>query len=209
MSNQQREIPAGYVRKANGDLTPVDNLKDIDVARDGMIYPLIDRAREISSALQQLKAHALDDVAAFVSLAAEQHGMKMGGKHGNVQLTTFDGRYKIERVNAKIIKYNESILAAQALFEESLAAMSEGAGKDLRTVTMLAFKKTRNGELRIDRLIELINAKVDDPTWGRACIALKECLYVSGTATYVRFYERIGQTEKYKLINLDLAGVSA
>jgi hypothetical protein len=63
--------------------------------------------------------------------------------------------------------------------------------------------------VRIDRLIELINAKVDDPTWGRACVALKECLYVSGTATYVRFYERIGQTEKYKLINLDLAGVSA
>ena len=65
----EHEIPAGYVRKANGDLTPVDNLKDIDVARDGMIYPLIDRAREISSALQQLKAHALSTAVAMAAAA--------------------------------------------------------------------------------------------------------------------------------------------
>lgn len=207
--NHLPEPPAGYMRRANGDLTPTDNVPEIDITRDSVIYPLVGIAKDISAMLDQLKEQALQDMAAFVALAAEAHGVKLGGAMGNVTLTTFDGQYRMERVNAKIIRPNESVLAAQALFEESLATMSEGANKNLRTVVMLAFKKNRNNELRMDRLIELMNAPVDEPSWAKACEVLRSSLYVAGTATYVRFYERVGMTDKYKLINLTFAGADA
>jgi hypothetical protein len=49
--------------------------------------------------------------------------------------------------------------------------------------------------------------EIDDAEWKRAMEAIRDSIQTTGTAVYVRVYERIGDSDQYKAIPLDLAAV--
>ena len=211
MSNptQQDEVPAGYMKNALGHLVPTELVRESDLLRDELVRDLAVEAMELSEKLQAFKRKALGDIEALIALSAEKYGIKIGGKGGNVQLYSYDGKYRIERVNAKVIVFTEELEAAKALVEKCIIKWSDGARSELKAIVMQAFKPNTNGELRTSAVIELLRLEIDDEGWKQAMQALKDCLQANGTTTYVRVYKRIGMSEKYQLISLDLAGVAA
>lgn len=56
-------------------------------------------------------------------------------------------------------------------------------------------------------MLDLLRIDIDDAEWKKAMQALKDSITANGTATYVRVYERIGSSDQYKAIPLDLAAV--
>ncbi|MHA3316643.1 DUF3164 family protein, partial [Yersinia pseudotuberculosis] len=48
---------------------------------------------------------------------------------------------------------------------------------------------------------------ITDPRWLRAMTAISESVQVVCSTSYIRVYERIGDTDKYQPITLDVAGV--
>ena len=206
MSNQS--IPAGYRMDARQRLIPESMIKPVDMARDQLVMELVSKARAINEQLAKFKAEAFGDIEAFVDLSAEQYGVKkMGGKKGNVTLSSFDGRYRVSREVQEYIAFDERLKAAQALIEECLRDWTDGARPELAVLINDAFRTDSKGEIRTARVLALHRLQIEDDRWQRAMKAVSDACQVAGTKSYVRVYERVGESDQYRMISLDIAGV--
>lgn len=205
--NAQQQIPAGYRINAQGHLIPESLIKPIDLERDRLVQHLVDRASELSGELADFKAVAFGDIEAFVDLSAEQYGAKLGGKKGNVTLLSFDGRYKVIRAVQEGIAFDERLQAARALIDDCLSEWTEGARPEVVALINDAFRTDTKGEIRTARVLALRRLEITDERWQRAMQAIGEACQVVGSKSYIRVYERIGDTDQYKAISLDIAGV--
>lgn len=95
------------------------------------------------------------------------------------------------------------------MFGSCLDRWTENADGNIRALVDRAFKTGRNKQIRTSELLGLLRLDIDDPEWQRACDALKDSINVSGSTVYVRVYERIKDTDRYRQIPLDLASVGA
>lgn len=201
------QVPEGYKEDGTGALRPVDAIKKIDLLRDDLVMEIVNKAKVKRDELVTLKAEIYGDIESFVDLSSEQYGVKRGGKKGNVTLTSFDGKYKIIKANADNVVFDERLQAAKALIDECLAEWSKGAHPGLVTIVNDAFRTDTKGELRTNRVLALRRHDINDIRWKNAMDAIADSLQVVGSKTYIRVYERIGQTDRYKQIPLDIAAV--
>jgi hypothetical protein len=70
-----------------------------------------------------------------------------------------------------------------------------------------AFQTDKEGKINTGRVLALRRLEIRDEKWQTAMRAIGESLQVVGNKEYVRFYERVGNTDQYQSINLDLAAV--
>lgn len=204
-----RDIPAGYMQNAVGHLVPTESVRESDILRDDLVRELAGRALTLSRDLSAFKISAMADISALISLSAERYGITIGGKQGNVQLHTYDGKYRIDRVMAKNIAFTQELEAAKAAVEQCIIKWSEGARNELKAIVMRAFKPNTRGELTTSAVLGLLRLEIDDADWQNAMRALRDSILVNGSTTYIRVYERVGMTDQYRHIPLDLSGVQA
>lgn len=204
---RSQEIPAGYKRDAQGRLWEEGNIKPIDLARDTLVIELVEKAKAEREQLVKFKAEMFGDIEAFVEMSAEEYGVNLGGKKGNVTLLSFDGRYKVVRAIQESLSFDERLQAAKALIDECLCDWSQGARPELLTLVNDAFRVDQKGEIRTARVLALRRMDIEDARWLQAMQAIADACQVVGSKAYVRFYERVGDSEQYKAISLDIAGV--
>jgi hypothetical protein len=200
-------IPAGYRQDAQGRLVHESLIKPIDQARDKLVLELVEKAKSLSKLLAEFKDSAFGDVAAFVDLSVEQYGVKLGGKKGNVSLLSFDGRYMLKKAVQESVQFDERLQAARALIDECLLEWTEGARPEVVTLVNDAFRTDTKGEIRTARVLALRRLEIADERWQRAMKAIGEACQVVGSKDYIRLYERVGDTDQFKAIPLDIAGV--
>ncbi|MGU0823086.1 DUF3164 family protein [Pseudomonas aeruginosa] len=204
---EQIDIPAGFVKNAAGHLVPEHQVREHDKLRDQVAGDLAKQAVAISESLAAFKAKALGDIADLIAISAEKYQVKLGGRKGNVSIVTYDGRYKIERAMAERITFTEEILAAKELIDQCIRKWSEGADQHLRILVDRAFRANRQGQIKTGDVLSLLRVEIEDPDWQRAMEALKDSIQVNGTAVYIRVYQRVGNTDRYEPISLDIAKV--
>ena len=200
-------IPPGYREDAKGHLVPESMIKPIDLARDALTQELTAAAQQMSAALSTFKGRVFGDVAAFVQLSAEQYETNLGGKKGNVTLHSYDGRYKVQVATADNITFDERLQAAKALIDECIAEWSQGSSPEIKVLVQQAFQTDKEGNLNTGRILGLRRLDIKDERWQRAMSAISESVQVVGSKQYIRFYERVGDTDQYAPISLDLATV--
>ena len=199
-------IPTGYKQDHQGRLVAEDQIKPIDQARDDLVKEIVHKARAVCRELSVFKAETFDDIEAFVQLSAEQYGVRLGGVKGNVQLQSFDGRYKVLRAVQESISFDERLLAAKALIDECLTEWTEHARSEVRTLVNDAFRVDQAGNIRTAQVLGLRRLDIKDERWLLAMTAIGEAIQVIGSKSYVRIYERDDRGQ-YHAISLDLAGV--
>ncbi|QXA49013.1 DUF3164 family protein [Enterobacter cancerogenus] len=199
--------PAGYWVDAKGVLTPEHLIKPIDKARDQLVGEIVERAIALNSALAEFKLAGFGDIAAFVDLSANEYGVNVGGKKGNVTLHTFDGRFKIQRAMQDRIAFDERLQAAKALIDQCLTDWTEGASPEIRAIINRAFQTEKEGEVNTGAVLALRRLDITDERWIKAMDAIGEAVQVVGSRSYIRVYERVGDSDQYRPIALDIAGV--
>ena len=204
---QQTTIPAGYRQDAQGRLIPESMIKPIDMERDTLVQALIASAQVLNKQIGDFKAKVFGDVGAFVQLSAEQYDTKVGGRKGNVTLYSFDGRYKVQVATADNIKFDERLQAAESLINACIDEWSQGSRPEIKVLVQQAFQTDKEGNLNTGRILALRRLEIDDERWQRAMKAIGESVQVVGSKQYARFYERIGDTDQYAAISLDIAAV--
>lgn len=213
MSGQQENImsdvivPAGFVRNANGHLVPVDQVREHDKLRDQVARELSAEAKALHLALKNFKKKSLDDIADLISIAGERYGVQMGGKKGNVTIASYDGQFKVQRSYADQLTFTEEMEVAKVMVYDCIRAWSKGADGHLLAIVDRTFSPNRNGQIKTTDVLDLLRLEIDDDNWKAAMQAVKDSIMVSGSAVYVRVYERIGDSDNYKAIPLDLAVV--
>lgn len=198
-------IPDGYMRNPAGHLVPRDQVRQQDLLRDAVASKLAADAIEINRLLREFKALALGDIADLVKISAEKYKVSLGGEKGNVTVATFDGRYKVIRAYAERIVFTEEIEAARALINACIVRWSEGANANIRALVDRAFRTDSKGQIKMSAVLELLRLEIKDDEWQRAMQAIRDSIQSTGTAVYVRVYERVEGTDQYRPISLDLA----
>lgn len=200
-------VPEGYKEDAKGNLVPIAKIKDIDLARDDLVHEIVQEATELHVLLADFKNHVFGNIAAFVQMSGEQYGAKLGGHKGNVTLTSYDGRYKIQRAYAETLVFDERLQAAKALIDECINRWTDGVNDNIRVLVNGAFEVDKEGNINTTKVLSLRQYKIDDVEWKKAMDAISESLRVAGTKAYVRIYKRVGDSDEYVPISLDLASV--
>lgn len=195
-----------YWRDAKGNLTPAELMKEIDKARDALVHEWVERGRDLSKAISHFKEGIFGDVQAFIELSAEKYGAKVGGNKGNVTLFSYDGKYKIQRAINESLQFDERIQAAKVLIDECLNEWSEGSRPELKALIERAFNVDKEGNLNTSRILGLRRVEIQDSRWQNAMQAISESVQVVSSKAYVRLYERVGETDQYVPIALDVAG---
>lgn len=200
-------IPEGYKQDAKGRLIPLDAIKPIDLARDELVEEIVAAARAQSAQLANFKTKVFADIGAFVEMSAERYGAKVGGQKGNVSLVSMDGRFKVLRANQDTLTFDEGLQAAKALIDECVQEWTEGARSEIRVLINDAFNVDKEGKISTGRILSLRRLDIHDAKWRRAMEALGDSLRVQCSKSYVRVYERVGESDKYQPIPLDVSGV--
>ena len=198
-----------YWRDAKGNLTPAELVKEIDKARDALVHEWVERGRDLSKAISHFKEGIFGDVQAFIELSAEKYGAKVGGNKGNVTLFSYDGKYKLQRAINESLQFDERIQAAKVLIDECLNEWSEGSRPELKALIERAFNVDKEGNLNTSRILGLRRVEIQDSRWQNAMQAISESVQVVSSKAYVRLYERVGETDQYVPIALDVAGASS
>lgn len=206
-AQQTNPIPTGYRKDAQGRLIPESMIKPIDAERDTLVQALIASAKKLSKEIGDFKVKVFGDVGAFVQLSAEQYDTKLGGKKGNVTLYSFDGRYKVQVATADNIVFDERLQAAKSLIDKCIDEWSKDSRPEIKVLVQEAFQTDKEGNLNTGRVLALRRLEIEDDRWQRAMKAIGESVQVVGSKQYVRFYERIGDTDQYVAISLDIAAV--
>ena len=200
-------IPAGYWRDGEGRLIPENMVKPIDKARDDLVRELVGKAKAASTILADFKTKAFGDIGAFVEMSGEQYGVKLGGVKGNVTLLSFDGRFKIVRQIQEHLVFDERLQAAKQLIDECIQTWTEGSRDEIKALINDAFQVNKEGKINTARVLGLKRLNISDEKWLRAMQAIADSVQVAGSKPYIRIYERIGDTDQYQPISLDVAGV--
>lgn len=207
MSTAKTGTPEGYRADAKGCLIPENMIKPIDRTRDELVLELARQARIVSDSLREFKARVFADINAFVDLSAEQYSVKLGGKKGNITLFSFDGAFKVQVAIAEHMVFDERLQAAKHLIDECIIAWSQGSRDEIKVLVQSAFQTDKEGKINTGRVLALRRLDIRDDKWQKAMQAIGESLQVVGSKEYVRFYERIGSTDQYRPISLDVAAV--
>lgn len=200
-------VPDGYMKNALGHFVPRANIREQDLLRDEIANKVAGRAIRLHQELTEFKKETLGELADLIKIAGERYDVTLGGKKGNVSISTYDGKYKVLRSVADRIQFTEEIEAAKALINQCIARWSEGANDNIRAIVDRAFNKDTKGQLKTAAVLDLMRLEINDDEWKRAMDAIRDSIQTTGTAIYVRVYERIGDSDQYKAIPLDLASV--
>lgn len=204
-TEQQNNIPDGYMRNSQGHLVPIELVADIDKLRNELVGEIVANAERVRDKLTELKRDMMGSVFAFVDLSAEKYNVKMGGKKGNITLTSFDGRYKIRIDVNEYITFDERLQIAKKLVDECIHRWAEGSGAEIRALVEHAFQTDKEGKISVGRVLGLTRLKIEDTQWQSAMQAVHDSMQVSGTTTYMRIYQRLGDSDQYEQLTLDFS----
>lgn len=197
--------PKGYMQDAKGRFVPETMVTPVDKLRDQTVRALVSQALALNRQLAEFKIAAHGDIAAFVEASAEEYGVKLRGVKGNVTLYSFDGRWKVVRQVQDTIRFDERLKAAKALIDECITTWSEGSRAEIKVLVNDAFEVDREGEVKLARVLGLRRLDIRDPKWRQAMQAITDSVSVIGSRSYVRIYERVGESDQYRAVTLDLA----
>lgn len=194
---------------SHGRWVPRRLIKEVDLLRHETVLSAIVKARLASETLREAKAEIIADLNAFVALSAEQYGVELRGMKGkgNVTLMSHDGRYKIVRQIHERLAFDERLQVAKALVDQCITAWTEDSGDEVRALIEHAFQVDKAGAVSTERVLGLRKLRIQKPEWLEAMAAIADSVHVASSTAYVRFYERVGDSDEYVSIPLDFASV--
>ncbi|TPQ53058.1 sulfate transporter [Prosthecomicrobium hirschii] len=194
-----------YMRDTRGALVPVNLVRPMDKLMDETVRKMVGFARDLSAQIARFKGHCFDDVGSLQALMAQEYGAQLGGKRGNITLTSFDGTLKVTVQVADEIEFGPELQEAKKLVDACLSEWSAGAGDELRAVVNRAFQVDKEGQINRSEIFMLLRVAIEDPRWQSAMDAIRDSIRVIGSKTYIRFHERAAPDAPWGAITIDLA----
>lgn len=193
-----------YLRDAKGALVPLASVKPADLLMDELVRGMTTSASSLSAQLAGFKLDAFDQVSAFQALLAQDYGATLGGKRGNITLTSFDGCRKVQVQVSDLLEFGPELQAAKSLVDECLTGWSKDSGTELRALVTRAFS-VEKGQINRAELFMLLRVNITDERWVRAMDAIRDSIRVIGSRQYMRFYQRATPEAGWQAITLDIA----
>jgi hypothetical protein len=196
------QTPEGYIRNAQGNLVPLENVKPLDKLRDELVRSIHDEAVTRAAVMRAFKGDCHKRIEEFAGLAAQEYNAPIGGEKGNITLHSYDGEIRVIRAKSDRIVFNEQIAVGRQKILACVKRWAEGANAHMITIANHAFKTDKNGHLSESKIISLFQYDIADEEWNEAIKAIKDSMQVVDTKTYLRIYRK-DALGKYVQLALD------
>lgn len=200
-------VPDGYKADAKGRFIPLNLIQPVDLLRDELVHEVVDRAKDASETIRNFKLWVMAEIRAFVELSAERYGVTWGGKKGNMTLLSFNGRYKVLVAVQDTLVFDERLQVAKDLIDGCIRRWSEGASAEILALINDAFQVDKQGQVSTGRILGLRKLAITDEEWLQAMAAISESVQAVASKSYIRVYERVGDSEEFRPIPLDVAAL--
>lgn len=194
---------------ARGAYVPEEMIKPVDLLIDDTVRNIMGFARDLSAQIGRFRGHTFDDIGSLQALVDEKYGATLGGKKGNLTLTTFDGLMKVQVQVADQLDFGPELQAAKKLVDECLMDWSSDARSEIRALVTRAFQVDKEGKINRAEIFMLLRVAIEDERWVRAMDAVRDSIRVIGSKTYVRFFERDAPDGQWRPVTIDLANAGA
>lgn len=196
---------AWYLSDAKASLVPMSMVKAEDLLMDELVRALVGKAQSLSAALSAFKQHAFETVGDFQALLAQQYEAKIGGKKGNITLTSYDGCMKLQVAVSDLVELGPELQIAKSLIDECLREWTAEGRDEVRALVDRVFAVEKEGPISLSGLFMLLRVPSADERWLRGMQAIRDSMRIIGSRTYVRFYHRPTPDGSWRGISLDLA----
>lgn len=203
----QTSIPDGYRANSSGHLVPNDSIKPLDLLRDDTVMSIVKHAQALQEQMRIFKTQALADIDTFCKISAEQYNTTWGGKKGNLSLTSFCGKFKVLLAVNDTLVFDERLQVAKTLIDECIHEWTADSSSEIKALVEHAFQTDKQGNINTARVFGLMRVKIEHPKWQQAMDALKDSIQVANSSQYLRLYQRVGDTDRYQQVSLDIAGL--
>ncbi|AZB57242.1 DUF3164 family protein [Cereibacter sphaeroides] len=207
------DLPAGtveiegkaYMRDATGGLRPKELVKPADQLIDETVRRIMGYGVALSDQVARFKGHTFDDVGALTALLDQEYGVQVGGRKGNMTLTSFDGRMRVEIRQQDCFDFGPELQQAKALIDECLTEWAADSRPEIRDIVTRAFNTDRPGQVNRSEIFMLLRLEITDPRWLAAMRAIRDAIRVVGSKTYVRLQMRSSFDGAWESVTIDLA----
>ncbi len=196
---------AWYLTDAKGSLVPIGMVKSQDLLMDELVRSKVGKANELSAELATFKEHAFEAVGDFQALLAQEYDTKIGGKRGNITLTSFDGCMRLQVAVADLIQLGPELQVAKDLIDQCLREWSADSGEEIRALVDRVFAVDKEGQISHAGLFMLLRVNITDERWLRGMKAIRDSMRIVGSREYVRFYIRPTPKATWRAVAMDLA----
>ena len=194
----------GYMKNSRGGYDPIELVKPLDKIRDELVRKIVAEAEEVSRVVADFKARTFAEIASFVAVSGQDHGVSWGGEKGNVNLSSYDAELKVVRAMDEYFTVNEQLQVAKHLIDQCIRRWAEGSRAEIRALIDDAFQVDKRGRVNIRRILGLRRLDIQDEQWQQAMKAIGDSLQVAGTKEYIRLYKKDAHGQ-YQQISLDVA----
>lgn len=183
--------------------------KDYEEARDTLINELAGFAVNLNGQMCDLKHEAMRQMTAFRARMLE-YGSLRGGEKNKGSFEIKNDKYKVTFSSNIVKAFDERAELAEKKIKQFLTSFVKKRDKEtFKLVNALLERNEKSGDFDIgliNRLYKLEDS-YDDPSWKEGIRLFKEAYNPSGTAYYIRFFERNENTGSWDAIILDFAKV--
>jgi len=194
-----------YLRDAKGSLVPLSAVKPADLLMDETVRSILADARAMSKLIADFKIRTFESIGELQALFLQNYGATVGGAKGNITLTTFDGREKVQVQIADRIEFGPELLSAKALIDECLTEWAADGSAQIRALVNRVFQVDKEGQINRAEMFMLLRVNIDDSRWIRAMEAIRDSIRTIGSSRYVRFYDRPAGDAPWSAVTIDLA----
>jgi len=198
-------VPEGTLEDSKGRFVPRDAIKPVDLLRHELVIDMIGKVEQMSAQLAIFREQMYSEVESFLQLVASEYDTHLGGPKGNISLTSYDGRLKVQIAVAERIVFDERIQVAKTLVDECIHEWTEESRSEVRVLVDHAFQVDKEGKISLGRVLGLTRIDIKDPKWQRAMDAIRDSMKVVDSKSYIRFYKRPSVEDKFQMITLDVS----
>lgn len=206
-TEERVQIPKGYIEDSQERLVPLRRVRKADLERDSLVRELAGEAEAIHERLAAFRSAAMEQIDAFIERAGREYDISMVGEKGNVTLSSYDGRIRIQVNVTEYVEFDERLQVARKLIERCVNRWGRHASTKLRTLVKDALQVDTKGRLSTRRLLALRKHEMDgDEEWGRAMQAIADSVRIGRTKRYVRVQKR-KEDGRYETVTLSISAV--
>ncbi|MDK2598629.1 DUF3164 family protein [Pseudoalteromonas obscura] len=185
-----------FLFNSRGIKVPLSKVSETDKAQNDLVLESVQQAKNLSAAHDDFKRTVFTYINNFIAEVGHKYGVEIGGKKGNITLTSYDGKSRIKVGIADNITFGPEILAAKELIDSVINELLDHVGEEaqlIKDIAQDAFETNKDGQYSKAKIMNLRSKyreghKSDE--WAAAMKALDDAFILSSTKTYVVFHEK-------------------
>ena len=181
-----------YMTNSRGFKVPLSQVPESEQLKDNLVTQALSDVLELSRHVEAFKKRIFSDVQDLNGILAEKYHTEIGGTKGNISLTSFDGKSKVDVCIDDDITFGPEINHAKALITKCIEEELDGASDFIRNLVRDAFEVNSQGQYNKNRIFTLRKYRTSQSSddWQNAMQALDDAVIHSESKTYMRFYQR-------------------